>query len=140
MTLKFRLTNSKSVEPETKILIIEGQFLFFNQEIRNLLDYRIFVETDDDIRLARMLIKENVYLNDKLPAMKSFFTIYEDYIKPCYIKFIEPTKKHAHLILPNFSFNASLEIVETSILDFLVLNLYSLTSNGSNSHKVRLDL
>lgn len=113
---------------ETKIVIIEGQFIFFKDEIRNLLDYKIFVETDDDIRLARMVLKENVYINDRAPAMKSFFTIYEDYIKPCYIKYIEPTKKHAHLILPNFSFNSSLEVVETTVLDFMVLNLHGIGS------------
>lgn len=111
-----------------KYLILEGQFIFFNEVIRNLLDYRLFVETDDDIRLARMVLKENIYINDKPSAMKSFFTIYEDYIKPCYIKFIEPTKKYAHLILPNFAFNSSLEIVETTVLDFMVLNLHSITT------------
>ena len=104
-------------------MILEGQYLFNNEEIRNLLDYRIFVETDDDIRLARMVLKENEYIQDKAPALKTFFTIYEQIIKPCYQKFIESSKKYAHLILPNFSFNASLEIVETSVLDFMVLNL-----------------
>jgi len=48
------------------------------------LNYRIFVETDDDIRLARMVIKENEFIKDRAPAMKTFFTIYEDIIKICY--------------------------------------------------------
>lgn len=93
-----------------------------------MLDYKIFVETDDDIRLARMVLKENVYINDRAPAMKSFFTIYEDYIKPCYTRYIEPAKKYAHLILPNFSFNSSLEVVETTVLDFMVLNLHGISN------------
>ena len=84
------------------------------------------METDDDIRLARMVIKENEYIQDRPPALKSFFTIYEEIIKPCYQRYIEAMKKHAHLILPNFSFNSSLEINETSVLDFMVLNLQSI--------------
>ena len=96
------------------------------EEIRNLLDYKIFVETDDDIRLARMVLKENVYIKDRAPAMKSFFSIYEDHIKTCYQKYIEPMKKHAHLILPNFSFNSSLEISDQTVLDFMVFNLQSI--------------
>jgi uridine kinase len=123
-----RIPDKYKVDPnKVHFLIIEGQFIFHVEAIRDLLDYKLFVETDDDIRLARMLLKENIYLKDKAPAMKSFFTIYEDYIKPCYIRYIEPTKKHAHLILPNFSFNSSLEIVETTILDFMVLNFHALT-------------
>lgn len=116
------------VDPDkVRYLILEGQFLFYNDVVRDLLDYRIYVETDDDIRLARMLLKENAYLKDRAPAMKSFFTIYEDYIKPCYLTYIEPMKKHAHLILPNFSFNSSLEVNETTILDFMVLNFHGLS-------------
>lgn len=93
----------------------------------------MYVETDDDIRLARMLIKENEYLKDRAPAMKSFFTIYEDYIKPCYIKYIESSKKHAHIIVPNYEFNSSLEIEEISVLNFLVFNLDSIRNSNNNS-------
>jgi len=73
-----------------------------------------------------MVIKENVYIKDKAPALKSFFTVYEEIIKPCYEKYIEASKKDAQLILPNFSFSSTLEINETSVLDFLVLNLQNI--------------
>lgn len=87
------------------------------------------METDDDIRLARMVLKENEYIKDRPGGFKSFFTLYEEIIKPCYQKYIEPAKKYAGLILPNFAFNSSLEINETSVLDFMVVNLQSMTSN-----------
>lgn len=75
-----------------------------------------------------MVIKENIYIKDKHVALKTFFTVYEECIKPCYQRYIEATKKYAHLILPNFSFSPSLEINETSVLDFLVLNLHNINN------------
>ncbi len=66
------------------MVILEGQFIFHNQELRDLIDYRIYIETDDDVRLARMVIKETEYINHKPAALKTFFTLYEEIIKPCY--------------------------------------------------------
>lgn len=77
-----------------------------------------------------MVLKENEYLQDRPPAFKTFFTIYEDVIKPCYQKYIEASKKYAHIILPNFSFNSSLEVNETSVLDFMVLNLAGINNKS----------
>lgn len=108
-------------------MIIEGQFIFHLEKIRRHFDYKIYVETDDDIRLARMILKENHYLQESCSAMKSFFWIYEYVIKPCFQNYIETSKKYAHLILPNFEFDASLDLKVTTILDFMVNNLENAT-------------
>ena len=94
-----------------------------------MIDYRIYIETDDDVRLARMVIKETEYINHKPAALKTFFTLYEEIIKPCYQKYIEPTKKYSNLILPNFSFTEdSIEPMETSVFDFMLLNLQNISN------------
>ena len=84
-----------------KLIILEGYFIFKDENIRDLINLKIFSEVDDDVRLSRLLIKENTFLKDMPIAFKHFFMIYEKYIKFSYEKHIYPTKKQAKIILSN---------------------------------------
>jgi uridine kinase len=68
-------------------------------------------------------------------ALKSFFIIYEKFIKDSYEKYVEPTKKHANLILPNFNITPDDEIEDNPSLQFLLVNLKNLIRQGKEKEK-----
>ena len=85
----------------TYLIILEGYFIFKKENVRDLINLKIFNEVDDDVRLSRLLVNENEFLKGLPIAFKHFFMIYEKYIKVSYEKNIEPTKKQAKIILSN---------------------------------------
>ncbi len=128
--LKFDDSEHKHTEKEvtinpknTSVIFVEGMFLFKIKKLRDLLDFKIFVEVDEDIRLSRMVLYENLYMKSNPPALKAFFIIYEKFIKKFYEQNVEPSKKHSNLILPNFSITPNDEIQEDPSLEFLLINL-----------------
>ena len=112
------------IDPEkTSLVIVEGYFLFKNKEVRELINLKIFNEVDDDVRLSRLLINENKFLNNNPVAFKNFFMIYEKYIKYSYEKYIEPSKQYAKIILPNYTVNEDQTIEGDETLELLITNL-----------------
>ena len=116
---------------EVSLVIVEGYFLFKNEKIRDLINLKIFSEIDDDIRLSRLLINENKYLNNNPVAFKYFFLIYEKYIKYSYDQYIAPTKQYANIILPNYTVNEDQTIEGDDTLELLITNL----RNAANRKK-----
>ena len=116
---------------EVSLVIVEGYFLFKNEKIRDLINLKIFSEIDDDIRLSRLLINENKYLNNNPVAFKYFFLIYEKYIKYSYDQYIAPTKQYANIILPNYTVNEDQTIEGDDTLELLITNL----RNAANRQK-----
>ena len=116
---------------EVSLVIVEGYFLFKNEKIRDLINLKIFSEIDDDIRLSRLLINENKYLNNNPVAFKYFFLIYEKYIKYSYDQYIAPTKQYANISLPNYTVNEDQTIEGDDTLELLITNL----RNAANRKK-----
>jgi uridine kinase len=108
---------------KTKLIIIEGFFLFKNQKVRDLINLKIYSEIDDDIRLSRLLINENKFLKNNPVAFKNFFLIYEKFIKYSYEQYIAPTKQFAKIILPNYTVNEDQTIEGDDTLELLITNL-----------------
>lgn len=99
-----RTARTEHIKPSS-IVIIEGHLIFCNEELMKQMDLKVFIDTDDDVRLSRRVLKiarrhpeDKTYLSD-------FLYKYENFIKPSYEKFIEPTKKYADMILPNYGFS-----------------------------------
>ncbi len=80
-----------------KIVILEGIFALFDDYINKKSSLRIFVETDSDVRFIRR-IKRDV-IERKLPIKKNI-DMWLRYVKPMYEQFIEPTKRNAHILIP----------------------------------------
>ena len=87
----------REIKPNISLILLEGMFIFRDQKLRELLDFGIYVEVDDDIRLSRMgnifiikVIHENEFLKNNYKAFNSFFIIYEKYIKSSFEQNIEP--------------------------------------------------
>lgn len=69
----------------------------------NMLDLKIFIDTDDDVRLSRRVLKMDK--KGTLNNLQDLLYKYETKIKPAYEKWIEPSKKYADIILPNYGFS-----------------------------------
>jgi uridine kinase len=98
-----RLERTEKVTP-TNLVILEGHLIFTNQELMNLLDLKVFIDTDDDVRLSRRVLKHSKK-GGTLTSLQDLLYKYEKQIKPAYEKYIEPSKKYADVIIPNYGFS-----------------------------------
>ena len=80
-----------------KVIIVEGILIFENEELRNLMDVRIFVDTDADVRLCRRIKRD---VNKRGRTLESVLTQYQETVKPMHEKYVEPSKKYADLVVP----------------------------------------
>ena len=84
------------IEPR-KVIIVEGILIFENQPLRDLMDIRIFVDTDADVRLCRRIKRD---VNKRGRSMESVLQQYQETVKPMHERYVEPSKKFAHIIIP----------------------------------------
>ena len=107
-TVHNRSNEVTRIEPR-KVIIVEGILIFENKELRNLMDIRIFVDTDADIRLCRRVKRD---VNKRGRTLESVLTQYQQTVKPMYEKYVEPSKKYAHILVPEGGKNAvALELI-----------------------------
>lgn len=84
------------IEPK-QVIIVEGILIFENEQLRNLMDMRIFVDADADTRLCRR-IKRDVTKRGR--SLESVLEQYETTVKPMHEKHVEPSKKYADVVVP----------------------------------------
>ena len=86
------------VQLPKKVILIEGILLFENEELRNLMDIKIFVDTDADIRLGRRIARD---ISERGRTLEFSLNQYLTMSRPMYLAFGEPSKKYADIILPH---------------------------------------
>lgn len=91
-----RTDKVRPIEP-TPIIIVEGLFVLFEKNLRELFDLKIFVDCDSDKRLIRRIRRDIIERGRKL---ESVLFQYENQVKPMHEMFIEPSKQYADIILP----------------------------------------
>ena len=84
------------IEPR-KVIIVEGILIFENQPLRDLMDIRIFVDTDADVRLCRRIKRD---VNKRGRSLESVLMQYQETVKPMHEMYVEPSKKYANIIVP----------------------------------------
>lgn len=97
-----RTDEQVAVKP-SKVIIVDGILIFENRELRELMDIKVFVDTDADIRLARRILRD---VRDRGRSMESVIDQYTTTVKPMHEEFVEPSKKHADVIIPEGGFNS----------------------------------
>lgn len=97
-----RLKETVKVIP-AKVLIVEGILIFENKKLRDLMDIKVFVDTDADIRLARRILRD---VSERGRSMESVIGQYVTTVKPMHEEFVEPSKKYADVIIPEGGFNS----------------------------------
>ena len=118
--LKLRGEATERVGPAS-LVILEGTLIFTNQEVMDLLDLKVYVDTDDDVRLSRRVLK--MESKGTLASLQDLLYKYEKQIKPAYERFIEPSKKFADIIIPNYGFNMDTMDVEEQMIPIPAVDL-----------------
>ena len=91
-----RATYTERVEPK-QVVILEGIMVLEDERLRNLMDIKIFVDTDADVRIIRRILRD---IKERGRSIESVVEQYMGVVRPMHMQFIEPTKKYADLIIP----------------------------------------
>ena len=91
-----RSNETITVVPKS-VIIVEGILIFENEPLRNLMDIKIFVDTDADVRLCRRIKRD---VNKRGRTLESVLTQYQETVKPMHEKYVEPSKKFADIVVP----------------------------------------
>jgi len=114
-------TNSRTdrtikVEPQP-VIIVEGILLFVDKKLRDMLDVKIFVDTDPDIRFIRRLQRD---INERGRTTESVIQQYLTTVRPMHLEFVEPSKRYANVIIPEGGLNeVAMEMVIARIESLL---------------------
>ena len=112
-TVHNRSDATQRIEP-SRIIIVEGILIFENEALRDLMDIRIFVDTDADIRLCRRVKRD---VNKRGRSLESVLQQYQQTVKPMYEKYVEPSKKYAHILVPEGGKNTIAQEFIISLLE-----------------------
>ena len=100
------------------VIILEGILVLENKELRDLMDIKVFVDTDADERLMRRIRRDRV---ERARSIESILNQYADTVKPMHEQFIEPSKKYADIIIPRGGENLTgISILQQHIKSMLV--------------------
>lgn len=95
-TVHNRSSETIHVVPK-KVIIVEGILIFENKALRDLMDIRIFVDTDADVRLCRRIKRD---VNKRGRTLESVLAQYQQTVKPMHEQYVEPSKKYANIVVP----------------------------------------
>ena len=112
-----RRTETKRVEP-APIVVVEGILLLAISELRSCFDLRIFVDTDDDLRLLRRIRRD---VEERGRSLDSIEAQYLDTVRPMHLLHVAPSRRNAHLIVPEGGENAEALDVIVGRLRYLLL-------------------
>ena len=95
-TVHNRSDETLLIKPE-RVIIVEGILIFENKALRDLMDIKIFVDADADIRICRRIKRD---VNKRGRSLESVILQYQETVKPMPEKYVEPSKKYADIVVP----------------------------------------
>jgi len=99
------------------VIVLEGILIFVDPELRALMDIKLFVDADHDVRFIRRLKRDLV---ERGRPVDSIIRQYEESVRPMHLQFVEPTKRYADLIIPEGGHNrVAIDLVKTKIRELL---------------------
>ncbi len=107
-----RRPETRRVDPRP-IILVEGILVFVEPALRELMDIKLFVDTDPDIRFIRRLLRD---IRERGRTMESVIEQYLSTVRPMHLEFVEPSKRYADIIIPEGGFN-------TVALDMIIARL-----------------
>ena len=96
-----RSDKTRRIEP-TSVLVIDGILILAEPSLRNLMDIKIYIDTDADIRILRRIVRD---VNERKRTLESVISQYMATVKPMHEAFVEPSKKFADVIVPEGGHN-----------------------------------
>jgi len=95
------------------IIVLEGILVLADPKLREMMDIKAFVETDDDIRFIRRLQRD---IQERGRSMESVIDQYQRSVRPMHLQFVEPTKRFADIIIPEGGHNTvAIDLLQTKI-------------------------
>ncbi|WP_143314823.1 uridine kinase [Clostridium sp. HBUAS56017] len=115
-TIHTRSRETIPVEPK-EIIIVEGILILEDKRIRDLLDIKVYVDTDADVRIIRRLLRD---MEERGRTIDSVVNQYLTVVRPMHFQFTEPTKRFADIIIPEGGHNkVAIDILVTKMKDIL---------------------
>lgn len=109
--------NEKILVQSRDIIILEGILILQEKQIRDLLDIKIYVDTDADIRILRRIVRD---IDERGRTLESVINQYLDVVRPMHLQFGEPTKRYADIIVPEGGHNkVAIDIIVAKIKQIL---------------------
>ena len=100
-TVHDRSKETVTVQP-ARVVIVEGILIFENRELCDLMDIKVFVDTDADVRILRRIIRD---VRDRGRSLESVVNQYLNTVKPMHERYVEPSKRNADIIVPEGGHN-----------------------------------
>jgi uridine kinase len=111
-----RESRTEHVEPQP-VIILEGILVLENARLRDLLDIKLYIDTDADVRFIRRLLRDT---QERGRTVESVVAQYMDVVRPMHLQFVEPTKRYADLIIPESGFNlVAIDVIVSKLQHFL---------------------
>ncbi len=111
-----RSSKTEHIEPRP-VVLAEGILLYAEPEVRELLDFKIYVDTDADVRLKRRILRD---INERGRDLNDVLRQYMDTVRPMHLEFVEPSKRWADVIVPEGGENrVALEMVAARVEELL---------------------
>ncbi|MEW9500515.1 uridine kinase [Jeotgalibacillus marinus] len=115
-TVHTRAQQTIPVEPKD-VIILEGILVLEDERLRNLMDIKLYVDTDSDLRIIRRLLRD---INERGRTIDSVVDQYINVVRPMHNQFIEPTKRYADIIIPEGGQNhVAIDLMVTKIQTIL---------------------
>lgn len=115
-TIHNRSKDTITIAPN-KVIIVEGILIFENKDLCDLMDIRIFVDTDADLRIIRRIQRG---VMERARSLESVINQYLETVKPMHEQYVEPSKKNANVIVPEGGYNqAAMEMIRNHIKNHL---------------------
>jgi uridine kinase len=115
-----RTDRMEHIEPQ-RVVLVEGILILAEPELRPLLDVKIFVDTDSDVRLIRRMLRD---ITERGRTTESVINQYLKTVRPMHLEFVEPSKRYADVIIPEGGFN-------TVAMDMVIARSESLLPAGN---------
>ncbi len=114
-----RKDETKFVEPR-EIIILEGILILSEKQIRDLLDIKVFVDTDSDVRIIRRILRD---IKERGRSLESVILQYMSTVRPANMQFVEPSKRYADIIIPEGGYNkVAIDLIYSKVISVLSEN------------------
>jgi uridine kinase len=96
---------------------VEGILIFTDRDLRKLMDIKVYVDTDADVRFIRRLTRD---MRDRGRSLDSIIKQYLETVRPMHLEFVQPSKRHADVVIPRGGLNkVALDMVVARLNDLL---------------------
>jgi len=111
-----RLKESKTIGDHA-VIVLEGILIFTDPELRDLMDIKLFIDADPDVRLLRRIERD---IKERGRSIETILRQYQATVRPMHLQFVEPSKRHADLIVPEGGHNrVAIDLMKVKIKDLL---------------------